>query len=56
MRWIVKSEMRDGVPDYYVYDTKLDARVHGGFDCEKTAQIFADYLNNTEVDDDAEQI
>lgn len=32
-------------PEYFVKDTKEDVRIHGSFDTERVAQIFADFLN-----------
>ena len=46
--WTVGSEIRNGVPVYYVMNLKTKERKRGEFDCERSAQIFADYLNESE--------
>lgn len=47
-RWTVRSEIGPDGPEYYVIDTKDGTRIHGGFDCERAAQIFADFKNARE--------
>ena len=44
----VISEMQDRAPVYLVEDTITHTRKPGNFDCERSAQAFADYLNERE--------
>ncbi len=46
MRWTVKSENSRNGPTYYVARNKEKKPV--SFDCERSAQIFADFLNRKE--------
>ena len=46
--WTVGSELHDRAPIYFVYDTVTQSRKRGSFDCERSAQAFADYLNERE--------
>jgi len=46
----VISEMQDRAPVYLVEDTITHTRKRGSFDCERSAQAFADYLNEREGD------
>ena len=48
--WTVGSELHDRAPIYFVYDTVTQSRKPGSFDCERSAQAFADYLNEREGD------
>ena len=43
----VNSEFYDRVPTYFVEDQDGN-RKPGHFDCERSAQAFADYLNDKE--------
>ena len=43
--WTVGSEMRDRVAYNFVYHTKTNERMNGEFDCQRSAEIFADFLN-----------
>ena len=44
----VISEMQGRGPVYLVEDTITKSRKRGSFDCERSAQAFADYLNERE--------
>lgn len=44
----VISEMTPRGPIYLVEDTITKSRKRGSFDCERSAQAFADYLNERE--------
>ena len=47
----VVSEMTTRGPIYLVEDTITKSRKRGSFDCERSAQAFADYLNQREGND-----
>ena len=47
--WTVGSEMRDRVAYYFVFNLETGERKHGEFDCERSAQIFANYLNERDA-------
>ena len=44
----VISEIHDRAPVYLVEDTETHERKRCHFDCERSAQAFADYLNEKE--------
>ena len=44
----VISEIQDRAPVYLVEDTETHERKRCHFDCERSAQAFADYLNERE--------
>ncbi len=44
----VISEMLDRVPVYLVEEMETHTRKPCSFDCERSAQAFADYLNDKE--------
>ena len=46
----VISEQTPRGPIYLVEDTTTHTRKPGNFDCERSAQAFADYLNERERD------
>ena len=46
----VISEQTPRGPIYLVEDTTTYTRKRGSFDCERSAQAFADYLNEREGD------
>ena len=48
----VISEMQGRGPVYLVEDTITKSRKRGSFDCERSAQAFADYLNEREGNDE----
>ena len=47
--WTVGSEMRDRVAYCFVFNLETGERKHGEFDCERSAQIFANYLNKRDA-------
>ena len=47
----VISEQTPQGPIYLVEDTITKSRKPGSFDCERSAQAFADYLNQREGND-----
>lgn len=47
----VISEQTPRGPIYLVEDTITKSRKRGSFDCERSAQAFADYLNEREGHD-----
>ena len=47
----VISEPTPRGPIYLVEDTTTHTRKRGSFDCERSAQAFADYLNQREKND-----
>lgn len=51
----VISEMQDRVPVYLVEEMETQTRKRGSFDCERTAQAFADYLNEREGNNEQNQ-
>ena len=48
----VISEQTPRGPIYLVEDTITKSRKPGNFDCERSAQAFADYLNEREGNDE----
>ena len=48
----VISEQTPQGPIYLVEDTITKSRKRGSFDCERSAQAFADYLNEREGNDE----
>lgn len=57
----VISEIHDRAPVYIVEDSETHERKRGSFDCERSAQAFADYLNEREghdgrIIDDAQRL
>ena len=46
----VISEMSPQGPIYLVEELETHTRKRGSFDCERSAQAFADYLNEREGD------
>ena len=51
MKYHVNSTMSPNGPIYYVEDADGN-RKPGSFDCERSAQAFADYLNDKEKETD----
>ena len=49
----VISEQTPRGPIYLVEDTITKSRKRGSFDCERSAQAFADYLNEREGNETA---
>lgn len=47
--WKVMQIVKNGIAFYVVENTETGERKRGEFDCERSAQSFADYLNKKEV-------
>lgn len=43
--WKVMQIVKNGIAFYVVENTETGERKRGEFDCERSAQSFADYLN-----------
>lgn len=46
--WKVMQIVKNGIAFYVVENTETGERKRGEFDCERSAQSFADYLNKKE--------